>query len=90
MVGSSSACSWHRARAASALAERADALLDAVEEAAASLGAPEVYLHTGTAQPEAIRLCERHGYVPIPLYGKYVGATQNPLCYAKDIRHLPR
>jgi putative acetyltransferase len=63
----------------------ADALLDAVEETAASLGAPEVYLHTGTAQPEAIRLCESHGYAPIPLYGKYVGDPES-LCYAKDVR----
>src|ERR1051326_2098106 len=46
-------------------------LLAAAEALARELGATQIYLETGTAQPEAIRLYERSGYLPIPLYPPY-------------------
>jgi len=62
----------------------ADALLRAAEDLAASLGATEIYLHTGNRQPEARRVYERNGYAPIPAYGTY---RDDPVscCYAKQL-----
>jgi GNAT superfamily N-acetyltransferase len=49
-------------------------LLAAAEALAQRLGAPRIYLETGTGQPEAIRFYERSGYTRIPLYAPYVGS----------------
>lgn len=57
-------------------------LLAAVETLARELGAPQIYLETGTRQPEAIRLYERNGYQRIPLYAPYVESAMS-LSYAK-------
>lgn len=59
-------------------------LLAAAEALARELGAPRIYLETGTGQPEAIRLYERSGYRPIPLYPPY---DESPisLSYAKTL-----
>ena len=62
----------------------ADALLRAAEDLAASLGAAEIYLHTGNRQPEARRVYERNGYAPIPAYGAY-GDDPISCCYAKQL-----
>lgn len=59
-------------------------LLAAAEALARELGAPQIYLETGTAQHEAIRLYERNGYLPIPLYPPYVGSPRS-LSYAKAL-----
>lgn len=46
----------------------ANALLEAAEKLARDLGAPQIYLETGTRQPEARRVYERTGYTEIPKY----------------------
>ena len=60
----------------------ASRLLEAAEALARELGAPRVYLETGTGQPEAIRFYERSGYTGIPLYPPYVGSPLS-LAYQK-------
>lgn len=57
-------------------------LLAAAEALARELGAPRIYLETGTRQPEAIRLYERSGYLEIPTYPPYVGSARS-VSYAK-------
>jgi len=47
-------------------------LLDGAEALARELGAPRIYLETGTGQPEAIRFYERGGYTGIPPYPPYL------------------
>lgn len=61
-----------------------DRLLAEIEERARALGATRVKLETGTAQPEAIAVYERNGYVPIEPFGDY---KDSPLsrCYARDL-----
>lgn len=60
----------------------ANRLLAAAEELAMHLGAPRIYLETGTRQPEAIRFYERSGYVGIPLYPPYADSAMS-LSYEK-------
>ncbi len=52
----------------------ARALLIAVEDRACELGYDSLVLETGTPQPDAIALYERHGYQPVPAFGYYEGA----------------
>ncbi|MFG1874407.1 GNAT family N-acetyltransferase [Sphaerisporangium sp. NPDC049003] len=47
------------------------ALLSAAEAAARGLGAARVILQTGDRQPDAVRLYEREGYTPIPIFPPY-------------------
>jgi GNAT superfamily N-acetyltransferase len=49
----------------------ARAILAALEERARELGATRVVLETGERQPEAIRLYESSGYLPIDGFGHY-------------------
>ena len=49
----------------------ARALLERLEDDAASLGYTALWLETGTEQPEAIALYESHGYEPIAGFGRY-------------------
>ncbi|GAB3662090.1 GNAT family N-acetyltransferase [Actinocorallia lasiicapitis] len=49
----------------------ANALLDWVERTARAHGAARVILHTGERQPDAIRLYEREGWTPIPIFPPY-------------------
>ena len=51
----------------------ARSLLERLEDEARSLGFAEVWLETGTEQPEAIALYESSGYEPIPDFGRYQG-----------------
>ncbi|MEV6927184.1 GNAT family N-acetyltransferase [Dactylosporangium sp. NPDC051485] len=51
----------------------AKALLSAVEGVARETGRSRIWLETGTAQPEAIGLYERSGYVRIEDFGHYKG-----------------
>ena len=46
-------------------------LLEHLEDAALALGYTQLWLETGTEQPEAIALYESHGYEPIPGFGRY-------------------
>lgn len=62
----------------------ATAVLRALEDAAASLGARRLVLETGTAQPEAIRFYQREGYEPIPLYGAYMGSGVS-VCFGRSL-----
>jgi len=62
----------------------AKALLAALEDAARGVGYEKLRLETGTAQPEAIALYEKAGYVPIPLYGRYADDPQSR-CYEKAL-----
>jgi GNAT superfamily N-acetyltransferase len=58
----------------------ARAVLAHLEATAAEAGADVLVLETGLQQPEAIRLYESSGYVPVPRFGFYKS-------YA-DARHL--
>jgi putative acetyltransferase len=58
------------------------AVLRALEEHAHAMGLEELVLETGTAQPDAHRFYEREGYLPIPLFGDYVGSEVS-VCYAR-------
>ncbi|KZX21286.1 acetyltransferase (GNAT) family protein [Rathayibacter tanaceti] len=64
----------------------ATAVLRALEERAAELGTTRLVLETGTLQPDAMRFYVREGYVPIPLFGAYVG-SEHSVCFARE---LPR
>jgi putative acetyltransferase len=62
----------------------ANLLLAAAEQLARDMGASQIYLETGTGQPEAVRLYERNGYTGIPLYPPYVESVLS-LSYAKAL-----
>jgi len=59
-------------------------LLLAVEDRARSLGYRRLVLETGTAQPEAIALYEREGYLPTAGFGHYADEPGSRY-YAKDL-----
>jgi GNAT superfamily N-acetyltransferase len=61
------------------------ALLGELERHARALGVRRMLLETGGKQREALVLYERAGYVPVPPFGRYVGAPQS-LCFGKDLR----
>jgi GNAT superfamily N-acetyltransferase len=58
----------------------ARAVLAHLERTAAAAGADVLVLETGLQQPEALRLYESSGYVPVPPFGFYKGYP--------DARHL--
>jgi putative acetyltransferase len=62
-------------------------LIVALEEEALAAGRPIVRLETGTYLPAAIALYRSAGYLPIPVYGEYVG---NPfsVCFEKRLAVL--
>lgn len=62
----------------------ATALLAAAERAAGELGAARIVLQTGDRQPEAVRLYERAGYTPIPVFAPY-DALSFSRCFAKPV-----
>ena len=62
----------------------ANALLEAAEKLARDLGAPQIYLETGTRQPEARRVYERSGYAEIPKYPPWVDMELS-VAYAKRL-----
>ena len=49
----------------------ARALLAACEQAASDLGYRQLWLETGTLQPEAVALYLSAGYEPVPAFGQY-------------------
>ena len=63
----------------------ARAVLERLEDEAAALGYDEVWLETGTEQPEAIALYESAGYEPIADFGRYRGEPK-VRSYGKRVR----
>lgn len=61
-------------------------LLAALETFAAQAGYRELWLETGTGQPEAMALYATTGYQPVPPYGDYKDAPGSR-CYAKRLQH---
>ncbi|MEV0755167.1 GNAT family N-acetyltransferase [Streptosporangium sp. NPDC050280] len=62
----------------------ARALLAAAEDAARALGAPRVVLQTGPRQPDAVRMYEREGYTPVPVFPPY-DRLPGSLCFEKPL-----
>lgn len=62
----------------------ASAMLGSLEALAGELGYSVVRLATGDRQPEAIALYEKHGYLRIEPYGKYVNDPWSR-CYQKQL-----
>jgi putative acetyltransferase len=61
-------------------------ILDELERWAQELSFGSCILETGVAQPEAIRLYEKSGYVTIPNYGQYAGNDAS-VCMKKELVH---
>ncbi len=59
-------------------------LMEQLETIAKARGATSLVLQTGELQVPAIALYTDIGYVPIPIYGKYV-VMPNALCYQKQL-----
>jgi putative acetyltransferase len=59
-------------------------LLTALEELGSAAGHRELRLETGTYLPAAISLYRSAGYLPIPVYGEYVGNPYS-VCFAKHL-----
>ena len=62
----------------------ANRLLAAAEALGRELGAPQIYLETGTRQPESIRFYERNGFGEIPVYPPFAGSALS-VSYAKAL-----
>ena len=59
-------------------------ILRELEIWAAALGYADLVLETGKAQPDAIRLYQKSGYITIPNYGQYAG-VENSVCMKKQL-----
>jgi GNAT superfamily N-acetyltransferase len=59
-------------------------ILDRLEAAAMELKLSRLVLETGIHQAEAIALYQKAGFVPVPCWGEYVGASTS-VCYEKRI-----
>ncbi|MGA5303589.1 GNAT family N-acetyltransferase [Nucisporomicrobium flavum] len=59
-------------------------LIVALEEEALAADRPVLRLETGTYLPAAIALYRSAGYVPIPVYGEYVGNPYS-VCFEKSL-----
>lgn len=62
----------------------ASALLQAADALAGRMGEPQIYLETGTRQPEAVRFYEREGFTEIPLYPPWIGMDLS-IAYARAV-----
>lgn len=60
-------------------------LMSHLEEIARDAGVTRLILQTGDRQPEAVRLYERLGYLPIPVYAPYDAVMPQSLCFAKSL-----
>jgi GNAT superfamily N-acetyltransferase len=56
-----------------------------LEEIAREAGVTRLILQTGDRQPEAVRLYERLGYLPIPVYPPYDAVLPQSFCFAKAL-----
>lgn len=63
----------------------ATTLLHALESWGRERGLRALRLETGDQQFAAMRFYEREGYVPVPLFGPYVGSSLSR-CYEKPLR----
>ncbi len=63
----------------------AAAVLRTLEDCASERGATRLVLETGTLHPDATRFYEKNGFIPIPLFGDYIGSAIS-LCYARELR----
>jgi GNAT superfamily N-acetyltransferase len=59
------------------------ALMNELERIARHADVPRLVLQTGDRQPEAVRLYERLGYTPIPVYPPYDVALPQSYCFEK-------
>ncbi|MEA4910258.1 MAG: GNAT family N-acetyltransferase [Anaerolineaceae bacterium] len=62
----------------------AQRILEALEAAGREFGYHTLVLETGILQPEAIRLYQRFGFTPIPLFPPYA-QRDNSLCFEKSL-----
>ena len=60
------------------------ALLAHIEGAATRFGYREVWMETRHVNARAIAFYRKHGYAPIPNYGKYVGRSE-AACFGKSL-----
>jgi GNAT superfamily N-acetyltransferase len=60
------------------------ALLAHLEQAARDFGYRQLWLETRRVNTRAVGFYERHGYGPIPNYGKYIGRPE-AICLAKQL-----
>lgn len=56
-----------------------------LENWALELGYSRCILETGKRLPDAVRLYEKSGYLPIPNYGQYV-EMENSICFEKRLK----
>ncbi len=63
-------------------------VLTELEKWALELGYSKCILETGKRLPEAVRLYQKNGYLPIPNYGQYI-AMENSICFEKKIKKPP-
>ncbi|MGO2152055.1 MAG: LLM class flavin-dependent oxidoreductase [Microbacterium gubbeenense] len=61
------------------------ALMTAIEQAASEEGFRELFLQTGSEQPQAMALYEREGWIPVTPFGPYAGDTILSRCYVKNL-----
>lgn len=59
-------------------------VLTELEKWAVELGYTKCILETGKRLPEAVRLYQKNGYLPIPNYGQYV-EMENSICFEKKL-----
>lgn len=60
-------------------------VLAELEKWALELGYAKCILETGKRLPDAVRLYQKLGYLPIPNYGQYV-AMENSICFEKKLK----
>ena len=58
-------------------------LMNELERLTREAGVTRMVLQTGDRQPEAVRLYERLGYTPIPVYAPYDVVLPQSLCFEK-------
>ncbi len=61
------------------------AILTLLEEKAAADGYEALWLETRLVNDRAVRFYERHGYVRIPNFGKYIGRPE-AVCFGKRLQ----
>jgi len=60
-------------------------ILAELERLAQAAGYQEMWLETGTEQPEAMALYPSHGYLPIPCYQHEYADDSRSRCFAKNL-----
>ncbi|MCX6319841.1 MAG: GNAT family N-acetyltransferase [Bacteroidetes bacterium] len=66
----------------------ASIILHELEQWCRELHGTTCVLETGLNQPEAIAFYEKHGYIQVPKFGKYMDSA-NSVCFRKDIQASP-